>query len=238
MSQRHIRVFVRVYKTGSIKEMIYPITAVIFDIDGVLLDSLSIWKKLGRRYVTRLGYPPIPGMDEILFPMSMEQGADWLKNRFTLAYSEEKIIQELETRIQTFYFEEVKAKPGAEALLQKINNLGIPAVAATSSPREHVRKALERNHLLPYLKEIYTTSEIGESKYSPKIYLTAAKSLNSSPNGTLVVEDSLYALITARDAGFQTAGIFDPFGEPDQEQLKKKADIYCRSLNELLNYME
>ena len=148
------------------------------------------------------------------------------------------IIQELETRIQTFYFEEVKAKPGAEALLQRINKLGIPAVAATSSPREHVRKALERNHLLPYLKEIYTTSEIGESKYSPKIYLTAAKSLNSSPNGTLVVEDSLYALITARDAGFQTAGIFDPFGEPDQEQLKKKADIYCRSLNELLNYME
>ena len=82
--------------------------------------------------------------------------------------SEEEIIQELETRIQTFYFEEVKAKPGAEALLQRINKLGIPAVAATSSPREHVRKALERNHLLPYLKEIYTTSEIGESKYSPK----------------------------------------------------------------------
>ena len=52
------------------------------------------------------------------------------------------------------------------------------------------------------------------------------------------MEDSLYALITARDAGFQTAGIFDPFGEPDQEQLKKKADIYCRSLNELLKYME
>lgn len=49
MSQRHIRVFVRVYKTGSIKEMTYPINAVIFDIDGVLLDSLYLegaWKKI------------------------------------------------------------------------------------------------------------------------------------------------------------------------------------------------
>ena len=238
MSQRHIRVFVRVYKTGSIKEMTYPINAIIFDIDGVLLDSLFIWKELGRRFIVKHGYTPVPDMDEILFSMSMEQGAAWLKDTFSLENSEEEIMQELENRIQTFYFEEVKAKPGAEALLQRINKLGIPAVAATSSPREHVRKALERNHLLPYLKEIYTTSEIGESKYSPKIYLTAAKSLNSSPNGTLVVEDSLYALITARDAGFQTAGIFDPFGEPDQEQLKKKADIYCRSLNELLNYMK
>ena len=44
------------------------IRAVIFDVDGVLLDSLSIWKELGRRYVTKLGYTPVPGMDEILFP--------------------------------------------------------------------------------------------------------------------------------------------------------------------------
>lgn len=238
MSLGHIRVFVAVYKTGSIKEMIYPITAVIFDIDGVLLDSLSIWKKLGRRYVTRLGYPPIPGMDEILFPMSMEQGAMWLKDRFSLEISVEEIIQELEREIQNFYFEEVKAKPGAKELLQKINNLGIPAAAATSSPKEHVRRALERNHLLFYLKKIYTTNEIGESKYSPKIYLTASEFLNTRPSETLVVEDSLYALNTARNAGFRTAGIFDSLGEPDQEQLEKKADIYCRFLSELINYIE
>ena len=238
MSLGHIRVFVAVYKTGSIKEMIYPITAVIFDIDGVLLDSLSIWKKLGRRYVTRLGYPPIPGMDEILFPMSMEQGAMWLKDRFSLEISVEEIIQELEREIQNFYFEEVKAKPGAKELLQKINNLGIPAAAATSSPKEHVRRALERNHLLFYLKKIYTTNEIGESKYSPKIYLTASEFLNTKPSETLVVEDSLYALNTARNAGFRTAGIFDSLGEPDQEQLEKKADIYCRFLSELINYIE
>ena len=161
-------------------------------------------------------------MDEILFSMSMEQGAAWLKDTFSLENSEEEIIQELETRIQTFYFEEVKAKPGAEALLQRINKLGIPAVAATSSPREQCKKSTGAESSASLSERDLYESEIGESKYSPKIYLTAAKSLNSSPNGTLVVEDSLYALITARDAGFQTAGIFDPFGEPDQEQLKKK----------------
>lgn len=62
--------------------MIFPIKAVIFDADGVLLDSLSVWKELGKRYITDLGYQPVAEMDEILFPMSMEQGADWLKNRF------------------------------------------------------------------------------------------------------------------------------------------------------------
>ena len=50
--------------------MIFPIKAVIFDADGVLLDSLSIWRELGKRYITDLGYHPIAGMEEILFPMS------------------------------------------------------------------------------------------------------------------------------------------------------------------------
>lgn len=218
--------------------MISDIKAVIFDIDGVLLDSLSIWKELGRRYIIKHGYRPVPGMDEILFSMSMEQGVSWLKDRFLLEVSEAEIMQELENSIQTFYFEEVKAKPGAAGLLKRINKLGIPAVAATSSPREHIKKALERNHLLSYLKEIYTTSEIGESKYSPKIYLTASKFLETRPGETLVAEDSLYALNTAKNAGFQTAGIFDPLGEPDQEQLKKAADIYCSSLNELMDHIK
>ena len=213
------------------------IKAVIFDIDGVLLDSLSIWRELGRRYIIKLGYPPVPDMDEILFSMSMEQGAAWLKNTYSLEAPEKTIMQELEDEIQYFYFEKVKARPGAKKLLQEINKQKLSAVAATSSPREHVKKALERNHLLSYLKNIYTTSEIGESKYSPKIYLTAAKFLKSSPQETLVVEDSLYALNTAKNAGFQTAGIFDPLGEPDQKQLKKKADIYCRVLSELIDYI-
>lgn len=216
--------------------MSYPIKAVIFDVDGVLLDSLSIWRELGRRYITKLGYQPVPDMDEILFPMSMEQGAAWLKDTFSMETSEKIIMQELKQEIQNYYFKEVQAKTGAEEFLRKLDMLGVPAAVATSSPREHVRRALERNHLLPYLQKIYTTSEIGESKYSPEIYFTAAEFLKTRPQDTLVVEDSLYALNTAKNAGFQTAGIFDPLGEPEQSQLKEKADVYCSSLNELLNY--
>lgn len=97
--------------------MIFPIKAMIFDADGVLLDSLSVWKELGKRYITDLGYQPVAGMDEILFPMSMEQGAAWLKSRFTLEYSEEKIVMDLKARIRKYYFEEVPAKSGARELL-------------------------------------------------------------------------------------------------------------------------
>ena len=128
--------------------MIFPIKAMIFDADGVLLDSLSVWKELGKRYITDLGYQPVAGMDEILFSMSMEQGAAWLKNRFTLEYSEEKIVMDLKARIRKYYFEEVPAKSGARELLQCLAEQKIPAAVATSSPREHICRALERNGLL------------------------------------------------------------------------------------------
>ena len=98
--------------------MISPVKAIIFDADGVLLDSLSIWRELGKRYITDLGYHPIAGMEEILFPMSMEQGAAWLKSRFALGFSEEKIVEDLKVRIQNYYFEEVPAKSGARELFQ------------------------------------------------------------------------------------------------------------------------
>lgn len=217
--------------------MIFPIKAVIFDADGVLLDSLSIWRELGKQYITDLGYQPVAGMEEILFPMSMEQGAAWLKSKFALGFSEEKIMEDLKVRIQNYYFEEVPAKSGAKELLQYLDRQKIPVVVATSSPKEHICRALERNGLLSFFKKIYTTSGIGESKYSPKIYLTAAEALGTEPFGTLVVEDSLYALQTAGKAGFLTAGIYDALGEPDQEQLKKDAYIYCRDLTELQNHI-
>lgn len=129
------------------------------------------------------------------------------------------------------------AKSGARELLQCLAEQKIPAAVATSSPREHICRALERNGLLSFFGKIYTTSEIGESKHSPRVYLTAAEALGTEPSQTLVVEDSLYALQTAGNAGFLTAGIYDALGEPDQEQLKKDAYIYCRDLTELQNYI-
>ncbi len=216
--------------------MIFPIKAMIFDADGVLLDSLSVWKELGKRYITDLGYQPVAGMDEILFPMSMEQGAAWLKNRFTLEYSEEKIVMDLKARIRKYYFEEVPAKSGARELLQCLTEQKIPAAVATSSPREHICRALERNGLLSFFNKIYTTSETGESKHSPLIYQLAAESLGTKPEETLVFEDSLYALKTAKKAGFRAIGVYDADGETDQEGVRQTGELYLKRLSEFEQY--
>ena len=157
----------------------------IFDLDGVLLDSMGIWNDLGARYLRSRGLMPEPGLNEILFSMSMEQGAEYLHTHYPLAQS-----------------------------------------------AGHVTHALQRLGLLGYFAQIFTTGEIGVSKHEPTIYLLAAQALGSAPGETIVFEDSLYALKTAKAAGFYTVGVYDADGESDQAGLKAAADLYVKELGE------
>jgi HAD superfamily hydrolase (TIGR01509 family) len=208
------------------------IKGVIFDIDGVLLDSLEIWKDLGARYLVSLGLVPEQGLGDILFSMSMEQGAEYLKDHYPINKTAEDILEVLSSMLRDFYYYEVGIKPGAENLLRSLRDAGICITAATSSPREYVEKALERNGLLGYISSIFTNSEIGKSKHFPDIYNAAAAYMGTSPEETLVIEDSLYAVNTAVAAGYHTIGIADPDGEPDQEGLRQAADLYIMELRE------
>lgn len=205
---------------------------VIFDLDGVLLDSMGIWNDLGARYLRRLGVAPQAGLNEILFSMSMEQGADYLHTHYALPQSPAEVQAGIETMLRDFYYDEVQAKAGAGALLAALSARGIPMAAATSSPRAHVTRALERLGLLGYFRCILTTGEVGVSKHEPTIYLLAAEQLGTAPGETVVFEDSLYALKTAKAAGFATVGVYDADGESDQTGLEREAALYVRDLRE------
>ena len=208
------------------------IRGAIFDLDGVLLDSMGIWKDLGARYLRSQGITPEAGLNEILFAMSMEQGAAYLKAHYPLSQSKTEIADGIARMLADYYFYEVPAKPGASALLSFLSERGIPMAAATSSPRAHVTRALDRLGLLPCLKEIFTTGEVGISKHQPDIYHLAADRLGTVPAETLVFEDSLYALKTAAAAGYRTVGVFDADGEGDQAGLRGAAEVYLSSLPE------
>ncbi len=206
----------------------------IFDVDGVLLDSMEIWTDLGSRYLVSEGRTPEDGLGDILFCMSMEQGAEYLRERYSLERSADEVMDGLRDMMRDFYFREVKAKPLAGEVLKRFAGAGIRITAATSSPREHVERALKRNGLYDYVERIFTSAEMGTSKHSPEIYDAAAGYMGTKPSETMVFEDSLYALKTASGAGYVTAGVFDEKGETDQKGLEEVSDIYIRDYRELL----
>ena len=210
------------------------IKGAIFDIDGVLLDSMGIWDDLGARYLRSLGKIPEEGLNKILFSMSMEQGAEYLKNNYDLRQSVKETVDGLGKMLEDYYFYEVLLKPGAKEVLEFLKSKSINMAAATSSPRTHIEKALSRNGLLGYIDKIYTTGEVGVSKHSPDIYNLAADFLKTKSEETLVFEDSLYALKTAKEAGYVAVGVYDEKGESNQAELENQADLYLKKLDDFI----
>lgn len=210
------------------------IKGVIFDMDGVVLDSMPVWNEVVLKFTEGLGPGAREELIETAFSMSMEQGIAYFKERYGLSQTEEEIRSELQSFLMRRYRYDVEAKHGAKELMESFAAAGIRMTAATSSPRVIIECALERNGLLGYIDKIFTSDEVGSSKHDPEIYHLAAEYMGTSPEETLVFEDSLYALKTAKAAGFTTAGIYDAAGEPDQESLKAKADIYVKDAAEFL----
>lgn len=204
----------------------------IFDVDGVLLDSMSIWRDLGSRYLKKHNIRPKDGLDKILFSMSMEQGAEYLRREYCNDSDAADILGEIKEMLKDFYYYEVEPKNGAADLLNFLKERNIRVAAATSSPRGHVKAALERTKLLPFIERIFTTSEIGESKHSPLIYNTAAEYLGTTPDKTFVFEDSLYALKTASDAGYCAVGVYDRYGESDKDGVRTYGRAYLKNLDD------
>ena len=202
------------------------IRGVIFDVDGVLLNSMPVWENLGEIYLERLGIEAEKGLGETLFAMSLEEGADYLIENYGLKQKPEEIIAGLNREVQDFYGRKVPLKEGVRGYLQEFRDRKIPMAIATSGDRANAEAALKRLKVLSYFRAVFTCSEIGSSKSHPDIYYAAALQLDTDPSDTWVFEDALHAIRTAKKAGFRTAGVYDRASGRDLAQIRDTADIY------------
>lgn len=209
------------------------INGLIFDVDGVLLDSLSLWNALGEKYVLKNGYEPVKDMRRIIAEMSMKESAEWIRKTYGLHKESVLIIHELEEMLQSFYRNDVKMKPGVMELLTFLDNKGIPSVAATSGMKALTIEGMHRNGIDSYITKVITEEDVGKDKHHPDIFEMAWAHLKTAKKETMVVEDSLYALKTAHEAGFLTVGMMEPNNQKDREEIKETADFYCCSMYEL-----
>ena len=202
------------------------IRGVIFDVDGVLLNSMPVWENLGEIYLERLGIEAEKGLGETLFAMSLEEGADYLIENYGLKQTPGEIIAGLNREVQDFYGRKVPLKEGVRGYLEEFRDRKIPMAIATSGDRANAEAALKRLKVLSYFRAVFTCSEIGSSKSHPDIYYAAALQLDTDPSDTWVFEDALHAIRTAKKAGFRTAGVYDQASGRDLAQIRDTADIY------------
>ncbi len=198
----------------------------IFDVDGVLLNSMSVWENLGEMYLKSRGIPAEKGLGEILFAMSMEEGARYLISHYGLDLTCEEVVKGLAREVRVFYAERVALKDGVRQFLDEFRERKVPMAIATSGDRNNTEAALKRLKVFSYFQGIFTCSEIGSGKNQPDIYYAAALHLDADAEETLVFEDAYHALLTAGKAGFKTVAVYDRSNDKQLVQIRNTADIY------------
>ena len=202
----------------------------IFDADGTLIDSMPIWEDAGARFLAGLGIKAEENLGEIMFRMSLDEGAAYLKKTYNLDMTEERVKKGILGVINDFYVNRVQAKDGAREFLRELSALKIPMYIATSSNREHIRAAFERLGLYEYFDGMITCEEAGASKREPVIFLLAAQRMGLAPEDIFVFEDVIHAVRSAGSAGFVTVGVYDEASASDNEAMRAESSIYLHTL--------
>lgn len=209
------------------------ITGAIFDVDGTLLDSMGIWEHAGEMYLSRLGIRGGPRLGRILYPMSMDEAAAYLREHYGLKQTVREITEGVSETVRDFYFYQVNPKPGVANFLKMLQARGIPMAIATSSDRQVVEGALDRLGMSRFFRGIFTCAQAGAGKSRPDVYELALESLEGARReSTWVFEDAFFAARTAGEAGFAVAGVYDSFSDSSQEKLMEAADYYMRDFRD------
>lgn len=208
----------------------------IFDIDGTLLDSMGAWDELSPNLLRTLGVEPRPDFYEQVKVLTIRDSAAYCKETYGLSQSVDELVDMTNAMMEDFYFHHARPKPGVLKFLSLLKMEGVWMYAATNTDRQLVEPALKRTGLLPYFRGILTCGEVGVGKNeSPEIYERALRRLRSNKKDTVVFEDALHAIRTAKAAGFRVAGIYDPSFEADQEEIRRLSDYYIRSYEEMFD---
>jgi len=213
------------------------IKCAIFDFDGTLFDSMFIWDSVGEIYLRGLGKEPMPSMREDVRALSLYQSACYFRREYDLPLSAEEIMAGINQTIAHFYIHEVLPKPGVVDFLEQMKGAGIPMCIATASERCQIEAALSRCGMAHYFDAIFTCSEVGHGKDVPVIFRKAMEHFGADRSSTVIFEDAIHAIQTAKADGFAVAAVFDS-SEKRQKEIRDLSDCYIADFEHTEEFWE
>ncbi|MEY8337237.1 HAD family phosphatase [Lachnospiraceae bacterium 62-35] len=208
--------------------------AVIFDLDGTLVDSMWMWKEIDIEYLGRFGFDCPDDLQKKIEGMSFSETAVYFKERFHIPDSLDKIKQDWIDMSLDKYKYEVTLKPGVLEFLKWAEERGMVMGIATSNSRDMVDACLESLGIASYFSQVTTACEVPAGKPSPDIYLKVAADLGQQPEECIVFEDVPAGIEAGRNAGMVVFAIEDEFSLFMKEEKKALADYYIKDYYELL----
>ncbi len=175
--------------------------AIIFDIDGTLLDSMGMWADIDREYLGKFGIPRPDDLQRLIEGLSYYETAVFFKEYFHIPDTLEQIQEDWAEMAFERYVRTTPFKAGAEDFIREAHRRGIPMGIASSNSRELIEAMMDERGMHGYFATIETSGDYENSKPAPDIYLGAAEHLGVAPEDCLVFEDIIAGIQAGKSAG-------------------------------------
>ena len=206
------------------------IQAVIFDMDGLMVDSEPLQTEATISFLKRHGHTfNVDDRSDMVGRKTIEALA-MVKQKYQIPMTLEDIFRERESIYLELVHHKLEMQAGLESLLRRLKEAGYAIALASSGYREYVNLVLDKFHLREFFQTMVTGDEAQEGKPSPEIFLMAAKRLGVSPAACLVLEDAQHGVLAAKRAGMRCIAVPNSITEHQDFSL---ADVVVSSLDEV-----
>ena len=216
--------------------MLKNIEAVIFDVDGTLIDSMGVWKHIDDLFLEKYGLEEPEGFHEGMEGKSYSETADYFLGLFpSLPHTRQELEDEWFDMAFEIYTTQMELKKGAYEFIVEMKKLGIKLGIATSNSRDLAVGLLKSNRIWEYLDSVWTSDEANAGKPAPDVYLKVAESLCVKPERCLVFEDVPKGILAGKNAGMKVCAIEDSFSKPQESLKRQLADYYIQDYDDIKN---
>jgi HAD superfamily hydrolase (TIGR01509 family) len=207
------------------------IEAVVFDMDGVLIDSEPVWERVRRGFVAdRGGRWPADAQDRMM-GMSTAEWSAYISADFGIGLTPQQVAEQVIAAMAAEYSEHLPLLPGAIDAVRSLSGQW-PLGVASSSPRSLIETVLDTADLASAFAAVVSSEEVPRGKPAPDVYLAAADRLSVPPQSCAAIEDSSNGLRSAASAGFTVIAIPRPEYPPAADALAS-ARLVLTSLTDL-----
>ena len=205
---------------------------IICDVDGVLLESVNVWDGVAREYLIGKGVSPKDDLEDVVATLHFEGSIALFQKEYGVNDDAETIVSALNDIIKGRYLRDVTLKPHALEFLQRASQR-CRVYLCSDTHSDVLTPVLQKFGLLDYADGLVTSNIAGCFKSHDRIYRYCNEKSGFSMEDTMVLEDYLYAMKTAKSAGYYVVGVREQNSFKHEEEIKCVADQYIESLRDM-----
>jgi HAD superfamily hydrolase (TIGR01509 family) len=217
--------------------MIDNFDAIIFDMDGLLVDSETVWYDAEDAFIQSFGYEYSEDVREAIIGLRMDEFIEKLKDHYGLPGSVAELVADLNERVFSLIATDDKAQPGAVELIDYVVSSGIPYAIASSSPMEVIHATLDSQRWTEHFTIRCSADDDAKGKPAPDVYLRTAEILGVRPERCLALEDSPNGARAAVAAGMTCYAVPDPSHSKPEAFAEITPHVYP-SLHAVLEHLK